>query len=83
MYNGDDSQRKNLYFVYNYWYCSVDALPDTVAHKEHACRYFPKNKSGVAAVTYRYYGTITSNYYTLFCPFFLGGVRDAPVYLAR
>ncbi|KAK4200586.1 killer toxin subunits alpha/beta-like protein [Triangularia verruculosa] len=71
-YGGSGSQRG----IYNYYFCDKDAVPLKGDWPGDPCRYAAVG--GVAAVTFRFPGTVFSKYYTLLCPFWLGTIKGAP-----
>lgn len=77
-YGGDSS----FSFLYSYYYCDQNQMPTKVKDKfgriPNQCHYRAKKKSGIAAKTWRFYGTVYSQYYTLLCPWWLGQEKGAP-----
>lgn len=67
--------------MYNYWYCDHTQVPRKVEdrfRRDNPCVYRDKTRSGTTAITYSFAGTFWSEYYTLWCPFWLGIKENAP-----
>ncbi|PNY28367.1 Killer toxin subunits alpha/beta-like protein [Tolypocladium capitatum] len=77
-FGGSGSQRG----IYNYYYCDADQMPQKVKDRMRvkSCKWFPKKKQGTTATTWRFPGTVWSEYYTLLCPLWLGVQDGAPIF---
>ncbi|KAK3299894.1 putative class V chitinase [Chaetomium fimeti] len=77
-YGGSGSQRG----LYNYYYCDVNEMPEKVKDKirRTPCPYNDRRKRGTAAITWRFPGSVWSEYYTLLCPWWLGTIPGAPAF---